>query len=156
MREELDSIDYAVLRELQKEGRLTTSELAPRVNLSQSPCWRRVNKLETLGVIGGYHAEINRKKVDLGFLAFVMITLDYQSTDKVKNFEAAVIKIPEVVMFHCLSGTEDYILVVVAKDIECYTEILHGKLHGLPGVSRLHSHISLKEIKGRIADVPLP
>lgn len=155
MREALDSIDFAVLSELQQNGRLTTSELAPRVNLSQSPCWRRLNKLENSGVIRGYHAEIDRTKVDLGFLVFVMITLDYQSAVRVKEFQTEVVKIPEVVMFHSISGLEDYILVVLSKDLDSFSNLLHSKLHQLPGVSRLHTHISLRELKGRIAEVPI-
>jgi Lrp/AsnC family transcriptional regulator, leucine-responsive regulatory protein len=156
MSEELDSTDLAILNELQANGRLTTAELAQRVNLSQSPCWRRVNKLESEGVIRGYHAEVSRKIVGLGAMVFVMISIDYQSADRLQAFQDAVVNIPEVVMFHSISGSEDFILVVLTKDLEAFSDLLHDKLHRLPGLARLQTYFSLREIKGRMADIPIP
>ncbi|WP_233887595.1 Lrp/AsnC family transcriptional regulator [Paraburkholderia flagellata] len=156
MSEELDSTDLAILNELQANGRLTTAELAQRVNLSQSPCWRRVNKLESEGVIRGYHAEVSRRIVGLGAMVFVMISIDYQSADRLQEFQDAVVKIPEVVMFHSISGSEDFILVVLTKDLEAFSDLLHDKLHRLPGLARLQTYFSLREIKGRMAEIPIP
>ncbi|WP_322005154.1 Lrp/AsnC family transcriptional regulator [Paraburkholderia tropica] len=155
MPENLDSTDFAILNELQTDGRLTTAELAQRVNLSQSPCWRRVNKLESEGAIRGYHAEVDRRIVGLGAMVFVMISIDYQSADRLQEFQSAVVKIPEVVMFHSISGSEDFILVVLTKDLEAFSDLLHDKLHRLPGLARLQTYFSLREIKGRMAEIPI-
>lgn len=156
MQTELDRTDRQLLSALQDNARLTSGELAQMAHLSQSPCWRRVKRLEEDGVIAGYHASLNRRALGLGVMVFVMIGIDHQTEASSLPFEEAVRTIPEVVMFHGISGPEDFMLVVVTRDLDAYSELLQNRLHRLPGVRRVHSYFSLQEFKGRIGDLPVP
>ncbi|AVS87657.1 AsnC family transcriptional regulator [Paracidovorax avenae] len=156
MQTELDRTDRQLLSALQDNARLTSGELAQMAHLSQSPCWRRVKRLEEDGVIAGYHASLNRRALGLGVMVFVMIGIDHQTEASSLPFEEAVRAIPEVVMFHGISGPEDFMLVVVTRDLDAYSELLQNRLHRLPGVRRVHSYFSLQEFKGRIGDLPVP
>ncbi|AVT05309.1 Lrp/AsnC family transcriptional regulator [Paracidovorax avenae] len=156
MQTELDRTDRQLLSALQDNARLTSGELAQMAHLSQSPCWRRVKRLEEEGVIAGYHATLNRRALGLGVMVFVMISIDHQTEASSLPFEEAVCAIPEVVMFHGISGPEDFMLVVVTRDLDAYSELLQNRLHRLPGVRRVHSYFSLQEFKGRIGDLPVP
>ncbi|ADX45091.1 Lrp/AsnC family transcriptional regulator [Paracidovorax avenae] len=156
MQTELDRTDRQLLSALQDNARLTSGELAQMAHLSQSPCWRRVKRLEEDGVIAGYHASLNRRALGLGVMVFVMIGIDHQTEASSLPFEEAVCAIPEVVMFHGISGPEDFMLVVVTRDLDAYSELLQNRLHRLPGVRRVHSYFSLQEFKGRIGDLPVP
>ncbi|WP_053844184.1 Lrp/AsnC family transcriptional regulator [Paracidovorax avenae] len=156
MQIELDRTDRQLISALQDNARLTSGELAQMAHLSQSPCWRRVKRLEEDGVIAGYHASLNRRALGLGVMVFVMIGIDHQTEASSLPFEEAVRAIPEVVMFHGISGPEDFMLVVVARDLDAYSELLQNRLHRLPGVRRVHSYFSLQEFKGRIGDLPVP
>ncbi|AVS61235.1 AsnC family transcriptional regulator [Paracidovorax avenae] len=156
MQIELDRTDRQLISALQDNARLTSGELAQMAHLSQSPCWRRVKRLEEDGVIAGYHASLNRRALGLGVMVFVMIGIDHQTEASSLPFEEAVRAIPEVVMFHGISGPEDFMLVVVTRDLDAYSELLQNRLHRLPGVRRVHSYFSLQEFKGRIGDLPVP
>lgn len=156
MQGELDKTDRLLVHALQDNARLTSGELAQRVNLSQSPSWRRIKHLEDEGVITGYHAALDRRAVGFGVLAFVMVAIDHQNEESSLNFEKAVCAIPEVVMFHGISGPEDFLLVIVARDLDAYSDLLQRKLHRLPGVRQVHTHFSLQEFKGRIGGLPVP
>lgn len=98
--ETLDKFDWAILNELQTNGRLTNAELAQRVGLSAAPCWRRVRALEESGVIKGYRADIDRQKVGLDVLAFVRLDAERNRGDITRQLEEAILKIPEVVSCH--------------------------------------------------------
>lgn len=152
----IDRTDRQLLQALQDNARLTSGELAQMAHLSQSPCWRRVKKLEDDGVISGYHAALNRRALGYGVMAFVMVGIDHQNEIASKAFEDAVCAIPEVVMFHGISGPEDFLLVVMARDLDAYSDLLQRKLHRLPGVRQVHTHFSLQEFKGRIGGLPVP
>ena len=102
--ETLDKFDLTILNELQLDGRLTNTELAARVGLSAAPCWRRVRALEEGGFIKGYHAEIDRKKIGLGVLAFVRLDADRNTGESTREMEEAIRKIPEIVSCHYISG----------------------------------------------------
>lgn len=156
MQGKLDKTDRLLVQALQDNARLTSGELAQRVNLSQSPSWRRIKHLEDEGVITGYHAALDRRAVGFGVLAFVMVAIDHQNEESSLNFEKAVCAIPEVVMFHGISGPEDFLLVIVARDLDAYSDLLQRKLHRLPGVRQVHTHFSLQEFKGRIGGLPVP
>ena len=153
---DLDAIDRKILRVLQADASLSTSDVAERVGISQSPCWRRVKKLEDDGVIGGYHAGLNRRALGFGVMAFEMEGIDHQTEISSRAFEDTVCAIPEVVMFHGISGPEDFMLVVVAKDLDAYSELLQRKLHRLPGVRHVQTYFSLQEFKGRVGGLPVP
>lgn len=153
---EIDATDRKLLAALQDNARLTSGELAELAHLSQSPCWRRVRRMEETGVIGGYHARIDRRALGYGVLAFVMIGIDHQNETSSAEFERAVMAIPEVVLFHGISGPEDFVLVVVAPDLQAYSALLQSRLHRLPGVRHVHTYFSLQEFKGELGALPIP
>jgi Lrp/AsnC family leucine-responsive transcriptional regulator len=145
--ESLDKFDLAILKELQADGRLTNAELAQRVGLSAAPCWRRVRALETSGFIKGYHAEIDRRKIGLGVLAFVRLDTDRASGDATRKLEDAIRELPEVVACHYISGTGTFELQVVAEDLDRFSRFALNSLMQLPNVKDLHTSFSLGEVK---------
>jgi DNA-binding Lrp family transcriptional regulator len=147
----LDRIDRRLLRELQGDARLTTAELAGRVALSASPCWRRVKRMEEEGVITGYHARIDAAKLGYDVLAFVHVTLERHDAKLGAQFEDAVARIPEVVACHNVSGQYDFLLQVVARDLHGFGEFARSAIRGLPGVKEINSSFSLKEVKAALA-----
>lgn len=151
----LDSTDKLLLGALQGDARLTSSELAERANLSQSPCWRRIKRLEEAGLIAGYSARLDRRALGWGVLAFVTITIDSQDEKLSLAFEATVRDIPEVVMCHGVSGPEDFVLVVVAQDLDAYSSLMQHKLRRLPGVKLVRTSFSLQEVKP-LHGMPVP
>ena len=153
---EIDLTDRKLLSALQDNARLTSGELAQLAHLSQSPCWRRVRRLEEGGAIAGYHAQLDRKALGYGVLAFVMVGIDHQNDTSSAEFERAVMAIPEVVLFHGISGPEDFVLVVVARDLEAYSALLQSRLHRLPGVRHVHTYFSLQQFKGELGALPIP
>lgn len=155
MRVPTDDVDRQLLVALQQNARLTTGELAQMTGLSQSPCWRRIRQMETSGLIAGYHARLNRRALGYGVVAFVSISIDFQNDACSAQFVEAVQAIPEVVMFHGVSGPSDFLLMVVAKDLDAYSELLQQKLHGLPSVKQVQTSFSLQEFK-HFNDLPMP
>jgi DNA-binding Lrp family transcriptional regulator len=149
MSEALDRTDRRLLAALQDDARLTVAELAERVPLSTSPCWRRVRRLEQAGYIEGYHAHLSAAKLGYGITAFVSVVMGSHTQDVARAFEAAVQEIPQVVACHNVSGEYDFLLEVVATDLAAYGEFARNVLQGLPGVRELHSSFSLMSIKAR-------
>ena len=149
--ETLDKFDIAILNELQREARLTNTELASRVGLSAAPCWRRVRALEEAGFITGYRAEINRHKIGLGVLAFVRLDAAQNTGDVLKILEEAIRKIPEVVSCHYISGTGTFELQVVSRDLNTFSQFARDVLINLPNVKDLHTSFSLGEVKASSA-----
>ena len=145
--ETLDKFDVAILNELQTDGRLTNAELASRVGLSAAPCWRRVRALEEAGFILGYRAEINRSKIGLGVLAFVRIDAERNSGDALRQMEAAIRDIPEIVSCHYISGSGTFELQVVCPDLGEFSRFAREVLINLPNVKDLHTSFSLGEVK---------
>ena len=149
--ETLDKFDIAILNELQREARLTNTELASRVGLSAAPCWRRVRALEEAGFITGYRAEINRHKIGLGVLAFVRLDAARNSGDVLQALEEAIRNIPEVVSCHYISGTGTFELQVVSRDLNTFSQFARDVLINLPNVKDLHTSFSLGEVKASSA-----
>jgi Lrp/AsnC family leucine-responsive transcriptional regulator len=145
--ESIDKFDLAILKELQADGRLTNAELAQRVGLSAAPCWRRVRALEESGFIKGYHAEIDRRKIGLGVLAFVRLDTDRATGDVTRVLEESIRKMPEVVSCHYISGTGMFELQVVAEDLDGFSRFALNSLMHLPNVKDLHTSFSLGEVK---------
>ena len=143
----MDKFDWAILNELQRDGRLTNAELAQRVGLSAAPCWRRVRALEESGVIKGYRAEIDRQKVGLDVFAFVRLDAERNRGDITRQLEEAIQKIPEVVACHYISGTGTFELQVVSKDLNSFSQFARDVLLNLPTVKDLHTSFSLGEVK---------
>jgi len=153
--ETLDRYDWAILHELQQDGRLTNAELAQRVGLSAAPCWRRVRALETAGYIRGYRAVLDRQKIGLGVLAFVRLDAERNSGDVTRQLEAAIQAIPEVVACHYISGAGTFELQVVCADLDAFSRLARQVLINLPNVKDLHTSFSLGEVKAGGA-LPLP
>lgn len=149
--ESLDKFDLAILQELQADGRLTNAELAQRIGLSAAPCWRRVRALEESGFIKGYHAEIDRRKVGLGVLAFVRLDTDRATVDAARQLEDAIRLLPEVVACHYISGNGMFELQVVAQDLDGFSRFALNSLMRLPYVKDLHTSFSLGEVKASSA-----
>ena len=143
----LDKFDIAILGELQREARLTNAELAQRVGLSAAPCWRRVRALEEVGFILGYRAELDRRKIGLGVLAFVRLDADRNTGGVTRAMEEAIKKIPEVISCHYISGTGTFELQVVARDLDAFSQFARDVLLHLPNVKDLHTSFSLGEVK---------
>ena len=155
MQIELDDADRQLLAALQSNARLTSSELAQQVGLSQSPCWRRIRRLEESGLVEGYHARLNRRQLGYGVVAFVLVSLDFQNEARSMQFVEAVRAIPQVVMFHGITGAADFLLMVLAQDLESYSELLQKKLHRLPGVRQVQTSFSIQEFKS-LGELPIP
>ncbi len=143
----LDSIDRRILAALQRDARLTNVQLADEVGLSPSPCLRRVRILEKAGVIGGYHARLDRGAVGLGLTVFVGIKVERHHDEPAAAFRKAVRELPEVVSCHLVSGEADFLLEVVVPDLAGYERFLTGTLLKLPGVSDIRSNFAIQTVK---------
>jgi Lrp/AsnC family transcriptional regulator, leucine-responsive regulatory protein len=144
---ELDRYDRVILQSLQREGRITNSELAARASLSESACLRRVRALEAAGLIEGYAAVLNEQKAGLGVNVFVSITLERQERADLAAFEQAVRKVPEVMECYLMSGEYDYLLRVVVADTADFERVHSRHLTSLPHVTRVHSSFALRTVQ---------
>jgi Lrp/AsnC family transcriptional regulator, leucine-responsive regulatory protein len=151
---ELDRFDVAILRELQADARISNAELAQRVGLSPAPTWRRVRRLEEQGVITGYRAEIDRRRIGLGVLAFVRIDADRHAASATLALEDAIRARPEVIACHYISGSGTFELQVLATDLDSFSRFARDVLLALPHVKDLHTSFSLGEVKAG-AGLPL-
>ena len=151
MHANLDAVDKALLMALQADGRATVSELAERVALSASPCWRRVKNLEETGVIEGYHARLSRSRVGYGVTGFVQLQMENHTPEAADAFEREVVALAQVLSCHNLSGRYDYQLEVVASDLESFADYLRTRIRALPGVREISTSFSLKEVKRSLA-----
>lgn len=149
----MDRIDRRILAELQRDGRLSVTELADRVGLSLSPCHRRVRALEESGAIQGYRAQLDLVTLGLNFSAVVFATLREGDRSAVAAFEAALVDIPQIVDAQRLFGEPDYLLHVVARDLPAFQKLYDECLSGLPNVQRLTSTLVMKRV---IQDRELP
>jgi Lrp/AsnC family leucine-responsive transcriptional regulator len=147
MQNELDAGDLRILGVLQAEGRLTNQELADKVGMSTSPCWRRVRRLEESGVIKGYQAVLDRRRVGLGVLAFIRVGIDSHSEAEARRFEKDVLKLDEVVACYSIAGDADFLLQVVARDLDAYAEFAMTVVRRLPRIKEMQTTFVLKEIK---------
>ena len=144
---EIDGLDVKILRALQANGKITVNELADQVGLSASPCARRVRLLEQEGVIKGYSAIVDQKKVGLPISAFASIKLERQREEDLDRFAQAVAKWPEVVDCYLMTGERDYLMRIVARDLEAYEQFLKQKLTRLNGVASIETSFALGQVK---------
>ena len=147
----LDRWDLAILAALQHEARLSNAELAQRIGLSAAPTWRRVQRLEQQGVIVGYRAELDRRRIGLGVLAFVRVDAERNNAAATRALESAIRALPEVLACHYISGTGTFDLQVVATDLDAYSRWAMDTLFKLPNVKDLHTSFSLGEVKAGAA-----
>ena len=132
----LDRTDKALLNALQGNARLTVAELADRVALTTSPCWRRVRSLEESGVISGYQAILSPKALGYGVTAFVSIMMESHTQEIARAFEQRLLEIPEIVACHNVSGRYDFLLEVVAKDLESFGEFARRSCRPCPALRK--------------------
>ena len=147
----LDRYDIAILGELQRDARLSNAELAARIGLSAAPTWRRVKWLEQQGYITGYRAEIDRRRIGLGVLAFVRVYTERNNAEATRALEDAIRALPEVVACHYISGDGTFELQVMCTDLDAYSRWARDTLFKLPNFKDLHTSFSLGEIKAGAA-----
>lgn len=151
-----DRYDRQILELLQENAQLSNQELAQRIGLSPSPCLRRVRALEESGLITGYRALVDARKLGLTLLALVHIAMDRHTPDRFANFEKQVARLPEVLECLLITGQEaDYQLKVIVQDMDAYQALLLNKITRIEGVTGVHSSFVLRTVVDRTA-LPLP
>ncbi|WP_366519038.1 Lrp/AsnC family transcriptional regulator [Rhodoferax sp. OV413] len=149
---ELDRFDKQILEVLQAEGRIANQDLADRIGLSPSPCLRRVRALEEAGLITGYRALLDARKLGLSLIALVHISMDRHTPERFANFEASVSVLPEVLECLLITGQDaDYQIKVAVKDMDHYQSLLLNKLTRIEGVTGVHSSFVLRRVVDRTA-----
>ncbi|WP_226623509.1 Lrp/AsnC family transcriptional regulator [Alloyangia pacifica] len=143
----LDRRDIAILATLSREGRITKTELAARVNLSPTPCWERMQRLEKAGLITGYRAEIDLAALGPHVQVFVTLELDSHRAESFQLFERTVARIDEITGCWAIGGGYDYLMQVVSTDVAAFQELMDGLLESRAGVRRYYSYIVTKPVK---------
>ena len=143
----LDNTDKSILRILQKDALAKLKDISSAINLSVSPTHDRIKRMETEGVIQNYVALIDRKKMELGMVVFCHVTLDKQTKNNFAEFEQTILQFDEVVSCSLVSGSFDYYLKVISKDVESYNKFYQEKLAVLPMVAHINSLFVMDEIK---------
>lgn len=142
-----DKQDWKILDVLQRDGRISKVKLAEAVNLSPSPAWQRLRRLEDDGIITGYHARIDAKKLAGATTVMVEVALSQHQTADFERFETAILKIPEIVECHATGGGVDYVMKVVTRDVDSYQRLMDRLLAAGLGVDRYFSYIVTKPVK---------
>ena len=149
---ELDRYDRQILTLLQQEGRISNQELAERIGLSPSPCLRRVRALEESGLITGYRALLDAKKLGLTLMALIHISMDRHTPERFANFEEKVAALPEVLECLLITGQDaDYQLKVVVRDMDAFQVLLLEKITRIEGVTGVHSSFVLRRVVDNLA-----
>ena len=143
----LDDLDRAILAILQAEGRITNVELAGRVGLTAPPCLRRVRALEQAGIIHGYHAELDAGTLGYGIMVFAMVSLRSQAEADLRAFEQHVAALPQVRECHMLNGEIDFILKIVAHDLQAFQSFLTTRLTPAPNVASVKTSLTIRASK---------
>ena len=143
----MDSIDLKLLSLLQANGRMTNVELAQKVGLTAPPCLRRIRALEQAGVIRAYHADIDASKMGFSITVFAMVSLKSQAEADLRAFETYLQSIPEVRECHMLNGEIDFMLKIVARDLQSFQELLTSRLTSAPNVSSVKTSLTIRTAK---------
>jgi Lrp/AsnC family transcriptional regulator of ectoine degradation len=143
----LDSIDLRILDAVQRDGRITKLALAEKVGLSPTPCWLRLRKLEKAGIIAGYHAHLSPRRLTPIANVLVELTLANHRQSDFERFERAIAAIPEIVACWSVGGGVDYIMKVMAPDIDAYQRLIDGLLDRDLGIDRYFTYIVTKTVK---------
>ncbi len=148
----IDRYDRQILEILQRDGRINNQDLADRIGLSASPCLRRVRALEESGLITGYHAQLDARKLGLSLMALIHISMDRHTPERFANFEASVGLLPEVLECLLITGqSADYQLKVVVRDMDHYQALLLDKITRIEGVTGVHSSFVLRRVVSKTA-----
>ncbi len=151
----MDAVDRKIIRELQVNARLTNNDLAERINLSPSPCLRRVRTLEQKGVITGYTAMIDQEKYGLAINAFVLIKLEKHSEPLINEFETCIQDIDEVMECYVMTGSSDYFLHIVSDSLKSYEKFMKQRLTKVPGIGSIETSFAFGKIKKTSTYPPL-
>lgn len=143
----MDSKDRQILKELQADGRLSNQELSERVNLSPSPCLRRLRLMEEQGVIKGYTALVDQKAWGLPVTVFIRIKLERHSDEAVQGFERAIINMLQVMDCWLMTGRSDYLLRVIAADLDDYERFVRRELQRVPGIASIDTSFAYGSVK---------
>ena len=146
----MDFKDKQIIRQLQKNGKISNIELAENVNLSPSPCLRRVKNLEQKGIITGYTAEIDQKLYGLPLTVFARVRLERHDLETVKNFEKHILNCTEVIECHLMSGSSDYQLKILTSDLDTYEKFVRNNLHTIGGIASIDTSVAYGTIKKKI------
>jgi len=149
----LDAYDWKILEILQREGRISKVKLAEAINLSPSPAWERLRRLQEAGVITGYQARLNVKKLATATTVMVELTLTHHRAADFERFETAIQDVPEVVECHATGGGIDYVMKVVTRDVDSYQRLMDRLLEANIGIDRYFSYVVTKPVK---EGAPLP
>jgi len=144
---EIDKINAEILDQLQNDGRMTNAKLAGHLSMSETPCWRRLKKLEESGIIEGYQANLNRRKLGLGVMAFVQLRCSEHDQASTAEFQRIIESTPNILSCHNTTGADDFLIIAVARDLDDYSVFVDTTLRRLPGVTGIRSNLSLKEMK---------
>ncbi|GGG65464.1 AsnC family transcriptional regulator [Salipiger pallidus] len=144
---EIDAVNARLLTLLQEDGRMANAKLADHLGMSETPCWRRLKRLEESGIIEGYQANLNRRKLGLGVMAFVQLRCSEHDQAATAEFQRIVEATPNILACHNTTGADDFLLIVVARDLDDYSAFVDSTLRQLPGVTSIRSNLSLKEMK---------
>lgn len=144
---QLDKRDLEILRVLAKDGRITKAALAARIGLSPTPCWDRLKKLEAAGLIEGYHAQINLKKLASHVTVFVAAQIADHTAASFRAFEAAIQTYEEVISCWAVGGGYDYLLQIVTRDIDSYQRLIDAMLESHIGLSQYSTYVVTKPVK---------
>ena len=155
MPDNLDMFDRRILRLMQQDASRSTTEIAELVGLSQAPCWRRLQRLKEAGYLRAQVALLDRRKVGLNAQIFAQVKLTATGRSNLEEFTAAIREFAEVLECHVLMGPVDFMLRIVARDIEAYERFFFDKLSRVPGVQEINSTVALSEIKST-TELPLP
>lgn len=147
---ELDRYDRQILEILQQDGRISNQDLADKIGLSPSPCLRRVRTLEESGLITGYRALLDAKKLGLSLMALIGISMDLHTPERFANLEATIAEIPEILECLLITGQQsDYQLKVVVRDMDAYQDLLLNKITRIQGVTGVHTSFVLRKVVDR-------
>nr|WP_233172538.1 Lrp/AsnC family transcriptional regulator [Pseudomonas chlororaphis] len=153
----LDDTDLAILALLQQDASISNAELSERLSLSLTPCWRRRKRMEEEGVIKDYQANLDRRLLGLDIMAFVHVRFATHSDQTPDDFETVIMRLPEVQACHKITGDADYLLQVLAQDLDSYSDFVEHVLRRQPGIASIQSSLALREVKAtsRLA-IPAP
>jgi len=143
----IDFIDRRILQEIQRDGRIAFVDLAEKVNLSKSPCLKRLRRLEADGYIKGYRAILDADKISQGYLAYVQVKLKSTSRDALEAFNKAVQTVPQILSCHMMSGGYDYLLKVRTRDMRAYRALLGDVVSNLPGIDQTSTFPVMEQVK---------
>lgn len=142
-----DDIDLKILKELQKNSKITNLELSKKIGLSPAPTLGRVQKLERSGVISSYHAEVDPQKLGIGFMALIQVSLTRQLKNAIQTFTHQIHQIDEIVECLQLTGTYDYQLKIITKDIPTFEKLISEKLSTIEEIGQMQTLVVLSQVK---------